>query len=101
RERRGRRAQRSPSPPNKTLSTPSPGRPFIQSIRVLNPIRMAQPNPYVNFTGSNPLALNAQNPVPIVALKNIPYFTGENQTTPGDHVKDIANICAIHEIVEM
>ncbi|KAH9306798.1 hypothetical protein KI387_011202, partial [Taxus chinensis] len=22
-------------------------------------------------------------------------------TTPGDHVKDIANICAIHEINEM
>ncbi|KAH9327440.1 hypothetical protein KI387_007618, partial [Taxus chinensis] len=34
-------------------------------------------------------------------LKNIPYFTRENQTTPGDHVKDIANICAIHEMNEM
>ncbi|KAH9304363.1 hypothetical protein KI387_008767, partial [Taxus chinensis] len=98
---RGRRIQRSPSPPNRTLSTPPLGRPFIQSTRVLRPIRMAQPNPYVNFTGSNPLALNAQNPVPIAALKNIPYFTRENQTTPGDHVKDIANVCAIHEIVEM
>ncbi|KAH9291982.1 hypothetical protein KI387_042826, partial [Taxus chinensis] len=65
------------------------------------PIRMAQNNPYVNFTGSSPLALNAQHPVPIAALKNIPYFTGENQTTPGDHVKDIANLCAIHEINEM
>ncbi|KAH9294558.1 hypothetical protein KI387_040236, partial [Taxus chinensis] len=62
---------------------------------------MAQHNPYVNFTGSSPLALNAQNPIPVAALKNIPYFTGENQTTPGDHVKDIANICAIHEIDEM
>ncbi|KAH9293402.1 hypothetical protein KI387_041393, partial [Taxus chinensis] len=66
------------------------------------PIRMAQPvNPYVNFTGSSPLSLNAQNPIPVAALKNIPYFTGENQTTPGDHVKDIANICEIHEINEM
>ncbi|KAH9298445.1 hypothetical protein KI387_030127, partial [Taxus chinensis] len=62
---------------------------------------MAQKNPYVNFTGSNPLTLNAQNSIPVAALKNIPYFTGENQTTPGDHVKDIANICAIHEINEM
>ncbi|KAH9317715.1 hypothetical protein KI387_019484, partial [Taxus chinensis] len=34
-------------------------------------------------------------------LKNIPFFTGENHTTPGDHVKDIANVCAIHEINEM
>ncbi|KAH9293400.1 hypothetical protein KI387_041395, partial [Taxus chinensis] len=32
---------------------------------------------------------------------NIPFFTRENHTTPGDHVKDIANICAIHEINEM
>lgn len=62
---------------------------------------MAQNNPYVNFTGSNPLALNAQNPISIATLKNIPYFTRENQTTPGDHVKDIANICAIHSINEM
>ncbi|KAH9327582.1 hypothetical protein KI387_007760, partial [Taxus chinensis] len=54
-----------------------------------------------NFTGNSPLALNAQHPVPISSLKNIPYFTGENQTTPGDHVKDIANLCAIHEIDEM
>ncbi|KAH9291362.1 hypothetical protein KI387_043447, partial [Taxus chinensis] len=91
RRERGRRIQRSPSPPNRTLSTPPPGRPFIQSTRVLRPIRMAQPNPYVNFTGSSPLALNPQNPVPIAALKNIPYFTGENQTTAGDHVQDIAN----------
>ncbi|KAH9298371.1 hypothetical protein KI387_030053, partial [Taxus chinensis] len=85
RRKRGRRIQRSPSPPNRTLSTPPPGRPFIQSTRVLRPIRMAQNNPYVNFTGSSPLALNAQHPIPIAALKNIPYFTGENQTTPGDH----------------
>ncbi|KAH9327816.1 hypothetical protein KI387_043750 [Taxus chinensis] len=63
---------------------------------------MAQPlNPFVNFTGSSPLALNAQNPVPIAALKNIPFFTTENHTTPGDHVKYIANVCAIHEINEM
>ncbi|KAH9298142.1 hypothetical protein KI387_029824, partial [Taxus chinensis] len=89
---RGRRIQRSPSPPNRTLSTPPPARPFIQYSRVLRPIRMAQPvNPFVNFTCSSPLALNAQNPVLIAALRNIPFFTGENHTTPGDHVKDIAN----------
>ncbi|KAH9308545.1 hypothetical protein KI387_036456, partial [Taxus chinensis] len=94
RERRGRRAQRSPSPPNRTLSTPPPSRPFIQSTRVLKPIIMAQPpNLYVNFTRNSPLALNAQHPIPVAALKNISYFTGENQTTPGDHVKDIANLC--------
>ncbi|KAH9313873.1 hypothetical protein KI387_022500, partial [Taxus chinensis] len=98
---RGRRAQRSPSPPNRTLSTPPPGRSFIQSTRVLRPIRMAQPNPYVNFTGSIPLSLNAQNPVPVAALKSIPYFTGENQTSPSDHIQDITNVCAIHEITEM
>ncbi|KAH9299879.1 hypothetical protein KI387_044102 [Taxus chinensis] len=62
---------------------------------------MAQNNPCINFTGSIPLALNAQHPLPIAALKNIPYFTGENHTTPGDHVKNIANLCAIHEINEM
>ncbi|KAH9309884.1 hypothetical protein KI387_037795, partial [Taxus chinensis] len=91
RERRGRRDQISPSPPNRTLSTPPPGKPFIQSTRVLRPIRMAQPpNPYVNFTRRSPLSLNAQHPIQGAALKNIPYFTGENQTTPGDHVKDIA-----------
>ncbi|KAH9322565.1 hypothetical protein KI387_017204, partial [Taxus chinensis] len=97
----GRRIQRSPSPPNRTLSTPPPGRPFIQSTRVLRPIRMPQNNPYVNFTGSSSLALNAQNPISVAALNNIPYFTGENQTSLGDHVKDIVNICAIHEINEM
>ncbi|KAH9304262.1 hypothetical protein KI387_008666, partial [Taxus chinensis] len=101
RERRGRRIQRSPSPPSRTLSTPPPARPFFQSARILRPIRMAQPNPYVNFTGSSPLTLNAQNPVPIAALKSIPHFTGENQTSPGDHVQDIANVCTIHEIHEM
>ncbi|KAH9308557.1 hypothetical protein KI387_036468, partial [Taxus chinensis] len=85
RRQRGIRIQRSPSPPKKTLSTPPPSRPFIQSTRVLRPIRMAQNNPYVNFTGSSPLALNAQNPIPVTTLKNIPYFTGENQTTLGDH----------------
>ncbi|KAH9290911.1 hypothetical protein KI387_035028, partial [Taxus chinensis] len=84
----GRRIQRSPSPPNRTLSTPPPGRPFTQSTRVLRPIRMAQNNPYVNFTGSSPLALNEKNPISMVI-------------TPGDHVKDIANLCAIHEINEM
>ncbi|KAH9308853.1 hypothetical protein KI387_036764, partial [Taxus chinensis] len=67
---------------------------------VLRPIRMAQNNPYVNFTSRSPLALNAKNPIPVAALKNIPYFTGENQTTLGDHDKDIANIFAIHEINE-
>ncbi|KAH9298487.1 hypothetical protein KI387_030169, partial [Taxus chinensis] len=73
------------------------------------PLRMAHqqppnqppPNPYANFMGISPLALNVQNLVPIVALKNIPYFTGENHTTPIDHIQDIANVCAIHEIVEM
>ncbi|KAH9298154.1 hypothetical protein KI387_029836, partial [Taxus chinensis] len=85
RRKRGRRIQRSPSPPNRTLSTPPPDRPFIQSTRVLRPIRMAQNNPYINFTGSSPLSLNAQHLVPIAALKNIPYFTGENHTTLGDH----------------
>ncbi|KAH9302567.1 hypothetical protein KI387_014150, partial [Taxus chinensis] len=59
------------------------------------------PNPFVNFMGSSPLALNAQNQVPVAALKNIPYFTGENHTTPIDHIQDIANACAIHEINEM
>ncbi|KAH9296981.1 hypothetical protein KI387_028663, partial [Taxus chinensis] len=101
RERRGRRIQRSPSPPRRTLSTPPPARPFFQSARILKPIRMAQPNPYVNFTGSSPLALIAQNPVPIAALKSIPYFTGENQTSLSDHVQDIVNVCTIHEIHEM
>ncbi|KAH9314391.1 hypothetical protein KI387_023018, partial [Taxus chinensis] len=49
----------------------------------------------------SPLALNAQNQIPVAALKNIPYFTGENHTTPIDHIQDIANACAIHEINEM
>ncbi|KAH9299550.1 hypothetical protein KI387_031232, partial [Taxus chinensis] len=103
RGRRGRRPKRSPSSPNWTLSTPPPGRPFLTSTRFLMPIIMAHlpPNPFVNFTGNNPLALNAQNLVPIAALNNIPCFTRENHTTPGDHVKDIANVCAIHEINEM
>ncbi|KAH9313105.1 hypothetical protein KI387_028140, partial [Taxus chinensis] len=41
------------------------------------------------------------NPIPVAALKNIPYFTGENHKTPIDHIQDIANVCAIHEINEM
>lgn len=47
---------------------------------------------------SIPLSLNAQNLILMEALKNIPYFIGENHTTHIDHIQDIANVCAIHKI---
>lgn len=63
--------------------------------------QQAPQNPFINFTGNSPLALNAQNPISVAALNNIPYFTRENHITPSDHIQDIANACTIHEINEM
>lgn len=38
--------------------------------------------------------------IPVAALKSLPYFPGEDQVTPIEHIQDVANLCALHHIME-
>ena len=36
----------------------------------------------------------------VATLKSLPYFTGEDQTTLVEHIKDVANLCALHHVTK-
>lgn len=60
----------------------------------------ARNQPFVAFNQGSPLNLTQHDPIPVAALKSLPYFNGEDQTTPMEHIKDVANLCAVHHVTE-
>lgn len=52
------------------------------------------------FNGRSPLNLTHHDDIPIVSLKGIPYYLGEDHTTPIEHIKDVANLCPVHHFTK-
>ena len=44
--------------------------------------------------------LAQRDPIPVAALKSLPFYTGETHVTPVEHIFDVASICAVHNITE-
>ena len=63
-----------------------------------SPAQMARA--FAAFNQGSPLNLNQHDDIPVAALKSLPYFLGENQVTPIEHIQDVANLCALHHITE-
>lgn len=38
--------------------------------------------------------------MPISALKSLPIFIGEDQTSTIEHIRDVAFLCALHNITQ-
>ena len=55
---------------------------------------------FVPFDQGSPLNLQQHNDIPLAALKGVPYFTGERQTTSFEHVRDIATLCNVHHMTQ-
>lgn len=40
------------------------------------------------------------NDIPMADLKSFPFFTREDQTTPIEHIRDVASLCGVHHITQ-
>ncbi|KAH9289488.1 hypothetical protein KI387_033605 [Taxus chinensis] len=80
-------------PPN----IPSPRINFSINIPVFQ-MAIQPPRNFVTFTNGSPLVIPVYHDIPNAAMKIFPSFTGENQVTPAEHIKDVAALCAVHNI---
>ena len=55
---------------------------------------------FVPFDQGSPLNYAQHHDIPLVALKFLLDFTGENQTTSYEHIIDIATLCSVHHVME-
>ena len=60
--------------------------------------QMARNLPFVAFNAGSPLQIAVHHDIPPAALKSVPYFTGENQVSAVEHIKDIATLCGLHQV---
>lgn len=56
-------------------------------------------HPFVPFNHGSPLNLIQHDDIPAAALKSLPFFTGEDQTTTIEHIRDVASLCGVHHII--
>lgn len=56
-------------------------------------------HPFVPFNQGSPLNLVQHDDIPAAALKSLPFFTGEDQITAIEHIRDVASLCGVHHIV--
>lgn len=61
---------------------------------------MARNQPFVLFSGGNLLNLAQHDDILVAPLKIISFFTGEDQTTPIEHIKYVENLCLVHDITQ-
>ena len=92
-----RRAKSIPPPASPVLVQPFPFV-FVRRRRRLKRTKMARA--FAAFDQGSPLNLTQHDPIPVAALKSLPYFSGEEQTTPTEHIQDVANLCALHHVTE-
>lgn len=57
-------------------------------------------NAFVPFNGGNPSNLTQHDPLPRVALKSLPIFTGEDHVTPIEHISDVTSLFVVHHITQ-
>lgn len=61
---------------------------------------MARQFPFVAFNGGSPFNLIQQDDIPVAALKSLPFFTREDQTTPIEHIRDIASLYGVDHVTQ-
>ena len=61
---------------------------------------MARKYAFVPFNQGSPLNFSQHHDIPLAALKSLPDFTGENQTTTYEHIRDVATLCNVHHVTE-
>ena len=59
---------------------------------------MARAFSFVPFNQGSPLNFSQHHDIPLVALKSLPNFTREDQTTTYEHIRDVATLCIVHHI---
>ncbi len=61
---------------------------------------MTRQHAFAPFNGGSPLLLAQRDPIPASALKSLPFFTGETNISPLEHIKEVSNVCSIHGVME-
>ena len=61
---------------------------------------MARKHAFAPFNGGSPLLLGPLTPIPASALKSLPFFTGETDISPLEHIQEVSNVCSIHGVTE-
>lgn len=64
------------------------------------PTVMARQFAFVPFNQGSPLNLAQHDNIPLVALKSLPEYLGEGQTTTLEHIRDVATLCYAHHITQ-
>lgn len=66
---------------------------------------MAQPGPpknmpFVAFNQGSPLNIVQHHGIPLAVLRSLPHLTGEDHTTPIEHIRDVASLCGLHQVAK-
>lgn len=86
-----------------TTSATTPVLPLVSSFTAVVPpvfpiMALPRVHAFVPFDQGNPLNFLQHHDVPLAALKSLPDFTGESQTTTIDHIRDVASLCSVHHL---
>ena len=60
---------------------------------------MARNFPFIVFNVGSPLQIATHHDILSVVLKSLPLFTSENHVSLVEHIKDIATLCSLHQVV--
>lgn len=74
----------------------------VQQQSHFQPPLMAAPRAFafVPFDQGSPLDLAQHDVIPLAALKGLPDFTGDGQTSAFEHIRDIASLCNVHHVTQ-
>lgn len=61
---------------------------------------MARQHAFAPFNGGTPLLLAQRDPILALALKSLPFFTGETHISPLEHIQEVSNVCSIHGVTQ-